>query len=70
MDEEYELFEDGLSFTGFEPEFFAGLLLARLETFSELEKAASSILLLVLEGLLDLVEGLVALSEFSLGDDI
>ena len=57
--------------TGFAPEFFSGLLLALLTPFSELEKAASSILLFVLEGLLDLElgEGLFELSEFNLEDD-
>ena len=72
MDDEYELLEDDLSLEGFgfAPEFCAGLLLTRLTPFSVFEKAASSILLLVLEGLLDLGEGLLdALSEFSLEED-
>ena len=55
--------------TGFAPEFFAGLLLALLTPFSELEKAASSILLFVLGGLLDPGEGIFALSEFNLEED-
>ena len=54
----------------FAPEFFALLLVARLTPFSALEKAASSIFLLVLEDLLDPGEGLVELSEFSLEDDV
>ena len=48
---------------------FAVLLVALLSRFSGLEKAASSILLLVLEGLLDPGDGLFALSEFNLEDD-
>ena len=55
--------------TEFAPAFFAGLLLDLLSPFSELEKAASSILLLVLEGLIDPGVGLFALSEFNLEDD-
>ena len=55
--------------TGFVPEFFAGLLLALLKPFSALEKAASSILLLVLEGLLDPGEDPFALLEFNLEED-
>ncbi len=69
MVDEYELLEDGLSFAGFTLEFSAGLLLTRLTAFPELEKAASSILLLVLEGLFDPGEGLLKSSDFSLEDD-
>ena len=54
----------------FAPEFFALLLLARLTPFSALENAASSILLLVVEGLLDRGEGVVEFSEFSLEDEV
>ena len=64
------LLEDGLSLAEFSTGFFVLLLLARLTLFSSLEKAASSILLLILEGLLDPGEGLVELSEFSLVDDV
>ena len=55
--------------TGLAPELFAVLLLALLTRFSELEKAASSTLLLALEGLFDPGEGLFELSEFNLEDD-
>ena len=55
--------------TGLAPELFAVLLLALLIPFSELEKAASSILSLVLEGLLDPGVGLFELSGFNLEDD-
>ncbi len=70
MDEEYELLEDDLSLAGFAPEFFSGLLLARLTPFSALEKAASSILLVALEDLLDPEDGLAAVSEFLLEDEV
>ena len=66
MDDEYELLEDRLCLPGFSPEFFPCPLLARLTTFSELEKAASSILFLLLEDLLAEVvpgEGLSAPGE-------
>ena len=53
----------------FVPEFFAGPLLDLLTPFSVLEKAASSILLLVLEVLVDPGAGLFALSKFNLEDD-
>ena len=66
VEEEYELLEDDLRLPGLSPGFFPGLLLGRLTTLSALEKAASSMLLLVLEGLLEAGEGLVALLEFNL----
>ena len=47
----------------FDSEFCTGLLLARLTTFSALENAASSILLLFLEGLFDLGEFLFEAGE-------
>ena len=53
----------------FSPEFVEGLLLDRLKPFSVLEKAASSILLFVLENLSGPEEGLVELSEIMLEDD-
>ena len=75
VDEEYELLEDDLRLPGLSPGFFTGLLLGRLTTLSALEKAASSILFLFLEGLIDreddlsdLEDGLLRLSESSLED--
>ena len=63
------MLEDCLSLRGFTPEFFSDLLLGRLTAFSALEKAASSITLLVLESLFDPGDRLFALSEFSLEDN-
>ena len=66
---EYELLEDDLALEGLAAEFCETLRPDRLTPFSELEKAASSILFLVLEGLIDPGEGLFELSEFNLEDD-
>ena len=52
-----------------EPEFLEGLLLDLLTPLLALEKAASSMLLLFLEGLVDPEEGLDKLSVFNLEDD-
>ena len=63
------MLEVDLAFLGFSLEIFPGLLLARLANFSGLEKAASSILFLVLVGLFDPGEVLIKFSEFRLDDD-
>jgi len=70
VDDEYEPFEDDLLLAeGFAPEFCSGLLLALFTPLSTLEKAASSIFLLVLGDLLDLKEGLVKSSVFVVDED-
>ena len=67
--DEDELLEDDLGLVFFELELFVVLLLALFEPFSVLENAASSIFLLVLDGLLDPEEDLVGFSRFNLEDD-
>tara|TARA_Y100001978_G_scaffold186155_1_gene185667 strand:+ start:360 stop:551 length:192 start_codon:yes stop_codon:yes gene_type:complete len=61
--------EDDLGLAGLVEELFSDLLFSRLSPFLTLEKAASSILLLGLEALLDREERLVELSEFSPVED-
>ena len=61
--------EDALGLAGFVEELFSDLLFSRLSPFLTLEKAASSILLLGLEALLDPEERLVEISEFRLVED-
>tara|TARA_B100000674_G_scaffold398976_1_gene344144 strand:- start:124 stop:315 length:192 start_codon:yes stop_codon:yes gene_type:complete len=61
--------EDDLGLAGLVEELFSDLLFSRLSPFLTLEKAASSILLLGLEALLDREERLVELSEFSPAED-
>ncbi len=57
--------EDDLELAGFVEELISDLLFTRLSPFLTLEKAASSIFLLVLEVLLDPEGRLIELSEFS-----
>tara|TARA_B100000575_G_scaffold284957_1_gene279655 strand:+ start:823 stop:1014 length:192 start_codon:yes stop_codon:yes gene_type:complete len=61
--------EDDLGLAGLVEELFSDLVFSRLSPFLTLEKAASSILLLGLEALLDREERLVELSEFSPVED-
>tara|TARA_Y100001968_G_C18853396_1_gene479131 strand:- start:109 stop:486 length:378 start_codon:yes stop_codon:yes gene_type:complete len=70
VDDEYEPCEEDLLLgAGFEPKFCSGLLLTLFTSFSGLEKAASSIFLLVLAYLFDLEEGRVKSSVFVLDED-
>ena len=57
--------EDDLELAGFVEELISDLIFTRLSPFLTLEKAASSILLLALEVLLEPEERLVAFSGFS-----
>ena len=61
--------EGVLVLVGFVEELFSDLLFTRLSPFVTLEKAASSILLLVLDVRLDPEERLIGLSEFNPLDD-
>ena len=61
--------EDILELVGFVEELFSDLLFTRLSPFLTLEKAASSILLLVVDVRLDPEERLIGLSEFNPLDD-
>ena len=62
--------DDELALAEFLEVLIACLLLDRLSPFSELVKAASSIILLVLEVFLGPLDNLVLFSEFILDDDV